>query len=124
MLFSEYLDHCVRLEALEGASIMYYDVTESGKRISRLRKERGMTQEQLALELNISVETIGKIERGKRGISVDMLVLLANYFHTSTDYLTGGDDCDDLSGLLTVIPEDKKELAVKMCRAVLETLVE
>ena len=33
---------------------MYYDQKESGKRIAALRKEKGMTQEQLAEKLNIS----------------------------------------------------------------------
>ena len=37
---------------------MYYDQKESGKRIAALRKEKGMTQEQLAEKLNIV-----KIER-------------------------------------------------------------
>ena len=40
---------------------MYYDQKESGKRIAALRKEKGMTQEQLAEKLNISTSTLGKI---------------------------------------------------------------
>ena len=34
---------------------MYYNQKESGKRIAELRKEKGLTQEQLAEKLNISM---------------------------------------------------------------------
>lgn len=37
---------------------MYYDQKESGKRIAALRKEKGLTQEQLAEKLNISTSTL------------------------------------------------------------------
>ena len=40
---------------------MYYDQKESGKRIAALRKEKGMTQEQLAEKLNISKELLLKL---------------------------------------------------------------
>ena len=33
---------------------MYYDAALTGKRIQKLRKSQGLTQEQLAEELNIS----------------------------------------------------------------------
>lgn len=49
---------------------MYYDQKESGKRIAALRKEKGLTQEQLAEKLNISTSTLGKIERGIQGFSM------------------------------------------------------
>ena len=37
---------------------MYYDQKESGKRIAALRKEKGLTQEQLAEKLNISTSIL------------------------------------------------------------------
>ena len=40
---------------------MYYDQKESGKRIAALRKEKGMTQEQLAEKLNIIKELLLKL---------------------------------------------------------------
>ena len=52
---------------------MYYDQKESGKRIAALRKEKGLTQEQLAEKLNISTSTLGKIERGIQGFSIVQL---------------------------------------------------
>ena len=48
-----------------GGNDMYYDQKESGKRIAALRKEKGMTQEQLAERLNVSGRAITKWETNK-----------------------------------------------------------
>ena len=53
---------------------MYFDSKECGRRIAKLRKERGLTQEQLAEKLNISTSNLGKLERGLQGLSIDLLV--------------------------------------------------
>ena len=37
---------------------MYYDINESGKRLSELRKMRGLTRQQVADELGIDVEIL------------------------------------------------------------------
>ena len=41
-----------------GGTKMYYDLVESGKRIKALRKEHGLTQEQLAEQLGVAANTI------------------------------------------------------------------
>lgn len=69
---------------------MYYDQKESGKRIAALRKEKGLTQEQLAEKINISTSTLGKIERGIQGFSIDLLIEMAIFFDISTDYILIG----------------------------------
>lgn len=69
---------------------MYYDPKESGKRIAAFRKERGMTQEQLAEMLNISDSMISKIERGAKGVSIDLAIELCAVFNVSLDYLILG----------------------------------
>ena len=69
---------------------MYYDQKESGKRIAALRKEKRMTQEQLAEKLNISTSTLGKIERGIQGFSIDLLIVIGIFFGISTDYILIG----------------------------------
>ena len=50
-----------------GGTKMYYDLVESGKRIKALRKEHGLTQEQLAEQLGVAANTIARIETGNRG---------------------------------------------------------
>ncbi len=73
---------------------MYFSQAEFGNRIRELRKLKGMTQEELAEELNISFEHFNKIERGRNGCSIDLVIELSVYFDVSTDYLlTGRDYC-------------------------------
>lgn len=69
---------------------MYYDQKESGKRIATLRKEKGMTQEQLAEKLNISYSMMAKIEIGNKGISIDLLIELAVFFDVSMEFIILG----------------------------------
>lgn len=66
---------------------MYYDLVESGKRIKELRKKHGLTQERLAEQLGIAVNTVARIEIGNRGISIDLAIELAVRFDTTLDYI-------------------------------------
>lgn len=66
---------------------MYYDLVESGKRIKALRKKNGLTQEKLAEQLGIAVNTVARIEIGNRGISIDLAIELAVRFDTTLDYI-------------------------------------
>lgn len=65
----------------------YFAQIELGLRIKSLRTEKGLTQEKLAESLGISVEYVGKIERGKRTPSLDLVIAMAKFFHVSTDYI-------------------------------------
>ena len=60
-----------------------------GRRITLLRETRDMTQTELAKLLNCSVSAISDYESGTRKPSFDLLILLADYFDTTTDYLLG-----------------------------------
>lgn len=61
-----------------------------GQRIRLERKRMGISQETLASDLNISVNYLGEIERGKRVVSLKMAEKLCHYFHLSLDYLYRG----------------------------------
>ncbi|RHS80881.1 MULTISPECIES: helix-turn-helix domain-containing protein [Butyricicoccaceae] len=65
----------------------YFAQIELGLRIKSLRTEKGLTQEKLAESLGISVEYVGKIERGKRTPSLDLVIAMSKFFHASTDYI-------------------------------------
>jgi len=54
-----------------------------------LRKDAGLTQGQLAKALNVSTSTIGMYERGDRMPPPDMLISIAEYFHTDVNSLLG-----------------------------------
>lgn len=73
-----------------GGQAMYYNLNESGRRIQHLRKQNNLTQGQLAEKLNISISTMGRIERGEQGLSIDLLIEIGVYFGVQTDYILLG----------------------------------
>lgn len=63
-----------------------------GERLRELRKSKSVSQMQLAVALGLTQNAIGMMERGYRGTTIDKLVLMAEFFHVSTDYLLGVTD--------------------------------
>ena len=61
-----------------------------GARIAALRRDRGLSQAELAHRLGISPSAVGMYEQGRREPSVELLVAMAEEFHVSTDYLLTG----------------------------------
>jgi len=60
--------------------------------IAELRKQKGITQEQLALALNISPQAVSKWETNTSVPDTQTLPLIAEYFGVSIDYLYYGQD--------------------------------
>ncbi|EOS40734.1 helix-turn-helix domain-containing protein [Lachnospiraceae bacterium] len=56
-------------------------------RVKELRKERSLRQEELAGRINISQQTVSRIENGDNALAADILMSLANYFGVSIDYI-------------------------------------
>ena len=69
---------------------MRFDQAEFGHRIKHLQKKRNLTQEQLATALHISTNHLSKIELGKRGISIDLLLDISAALHVSFECLLKG----------------------------------
>lgn len=69
---------------------MYYNIVKSGERIQNMRMATGISRISLAEHIGISVEALRKIEKGKNGGKIDTLVILADYFSVSLDYLICG----------------------------------
>ena len=63
-----------------------------GRNIRRLRRERNLTQEEVAAHLGISFQAISKWERSDGYPDITLLPALANYFGTTTDELLGVDE--------------------------------
>lgn len=68
-----------------------------GGRIADLRRERHMTQEQLAEKLDISVKHCSEVERGLSSLSLDKLDYVAELFDCSLDYIIHGNPSQDCS---------------------------
>ncbi|MFP3414211.1 helix-turn-helix transcriptional regulator [Bacillus sp. SIMBA_074] len=60
-----------------------------GNILRDLRKEKKITQKELAQTLKLSESTIGMYERNERQPDYDTLNQIANYFEVTTDYLLG-----------------------------------
>jgi len=62
------------------------NLLELGETIKRLRKDSGLTQEQLALKVNISRATLSKLENGYIAqISIVTLNDILNHLHYELD---------------------------------------
>ena len=73
---------------------------EIGQRISTLRKGRGITQEKLAEELDVTIKHVSEIERGLSSLSLPKLVHTAQFLDCSMDYLILGRDKEVITSLL------------------------
>ena len=60
-----------------------------GERLCDLRKDRGMTQQQLADVLHLTKHNISAYERDYNEAPDDVKIAIAKYFHVSVDYLLG-----------------------------------
>lgn len=73
---------------------------EIGKRIQMRRKQQGMTQEQLADKMDVSIQMVSNLERGNKAIRIENLIKLSQILNISTDYiLTGKETTDDMQTL-------------------------
>lgn len=61
-------------------------------RLKLLREEKGLYQKDIAKLLNVSIPAINQYESEKRDMSTNTVLLLAEYFKVSTDYLLGKTD--------------------------------
>lgn len=66
------------------------DYKTVGKRIALIRKGKGITQEQLAEKLDVSINTIYNIEKGVTGISLSTAVRIVNLLGCTVDSLLDG----------------------------------
>ena len=63
--------------------------SDFGENLKQLRKTRGLTQEELGIQVGLSKAVVSKYETGMGYPSFDMLVRIAQYFGVTTDYLLG-----------------------------------
>ena len=58
-------------------------------RIARLRKEKGLSQKDLAEQLGVSIDSVRRWEQGKRSPDVEMLNKIAEKLDTTVSYISG-----------------------------------
>lgn len=81
------------------------------QRLKQLREEKGLSQRELARQINIAHSTLGMYEIGEREPDFDTVSRLAAFFNTSVDYLLGRTDdprpIDDISRIPGAFPVGK-----------------
>ena len=77
--------------------------------ITLLRKERGLSQRQAAMELGVSQALLSHYEKGIRECGLDFVIHIADYYSVSCDYLLGR--TPDRSGAMLKLEDlpDNKE---------------
>ena len=95
---------------------MYINQKEIGQRIRSLRKETGLSQEELANKLNINTDHLGRLETGKRGMSIDLLTEISKYFAVPTDYILFGEkqNTDEIKEIISFVVLQLKEIERKL----------
>ena len=63
------------------------DRIKIGRRISQLRKERGLSQEKLADISGVTWANISRIELGKYSVGIDVLSKIANALDCEIDFV-------------------------------------
>ena len=74
---------------------------EMGKRISKRRKELGMTQEDLAEKAGLTSQTVSTAETGTKALRPQNIVKLCKALETSADYVLFGEISSVDLGLLS-----------------------
>ncbi len=59
------------------------------RRIRDLREDKDLTQKQVADMLGMKQSQYCRYEKGYRDIPTDILIRLADFYHTTTDYILG-----------------------------------
>lgn len=81
-------------------------MTKLSERIRLLRKERQLSQQELARIVRTSKSSINMYERGEREPGVPMLEALADCFNVDMDYLTGRSDIRIADPVFPTLPDN------------------
>ena len=73
---------------------------EFSANLSALRRDRGISQKQAALELGVSQALLSHYEKGIRECSLDFVKKIADYYNVTADYLLGITDSRQRAGEL------------------------
>lgn len=103
-----------------------------GTKLQELRKEKGMTQEELANDLAITPQSVSKWENEQSTPDLDTLVKIAKILGVSCDYLLGNEveakvsvkDHNKLLLKLVVDSNDGDKVKINLPLSVVKTLIE
>ena len=82
-----------------------------GDKIRQLRKEKNLSQADLAYETGITKAAISMYELGARNPKIETLEILADFFNVDMNFLTGRETHT------SIIADDKERLLISQYRA-------
>ena len=88
-----------------------------GEKILKLRKEKGMSQEELASQITVSRQAISKWELGESVPDTENIIQLCKIFSISADYLLNDDIEAELD--IPVVRENNEKLRKRYNRSLL-----
>jgi len=102
-------------------------VKKVGERIRRIRKERNLSQEELAERSGIHANYVGQVERGEKNLTLETLEKIVLGLNISLEqlfrYLGPMENKDALTKIIELLSErsvDDHEMALKVLRTVLD----
>ena len=90
-----------------------------GKRIAHLRKEKGLTQEELAQHMGISPQAVSKWENDQTCPDISALPKLARLFGVTVDELLEGKEA--LPAVRMLPPEERKDIKDMLLRITVDS---
>ena len=80
------------------------DQIKIGAFLKKLRKEKELTQEQLAEKLSVSGRTVSRWETGNNMPDIGMLIELADFYKVSIPEIIAGERKSEIMNQETIIP--------------------
>lgn len=75
--------------------------------LRRLREYKGLTQEELAKQLNITRTRLASYEQGTRQPDLELLEIIADYFNVNMDFLLGRESSASTSDWTHILKLDE-----------------
>lgn len=102
----------IAINVTQTGEMYMYDKVGFGKRLRALRESYNKTQSEVAEEIGISIDTIRKLEQGKRSPSVIVVDLLSDYYNISADYIISGATKQNagVEDVFMSVPKEKREI--------------
>lgn len=97
---------------------------EIGKKIKKLRDEKGITQEFLAKYLKMPIKNLIKIEEGEEYPSIEMIPVIADYFEVSTDEIMCMEQFDHEDKIRSYAEKFQEFVETDNLRAAIDTIRE
>lgn len=87
-----------------------------GSRLTKLRKARKLTQDEVSKNTGINRSTYSNYESGNREPDIDTIKMLAKYFDVSVNYILG--ETNDPTPIAAAISDSKSEVNAAIIREI------